>query len=141
MKKKFRHLLLVDDDHTATFLVHLILTEMNIAETITIYNHSLPALDFIRENCLDDKQATADCPDLIFLDINMPGMDGFEFLEAMQTIKLQHLVEDQLIVLTNSDHTKDRSMAEKFGVKGIIEKPLSEEKLKAILGDLNPSTC
>ena len=73
-------------------------------------------------------------PDLIFLDINMPVMDGFQFLEALEKIPYLHKKPMKIVMLTSSNANKDIEKAKKFNIDGYIVKPLSPEKLNLILG-------
>lgn len=68
--------MLVDDDDSTNYLHKIIIEEMRITEQISIARNGQEALDKISDHIKDDQ-----CLDLIFLDINMPVMDGFEFLQ------------------------------------------------------------
>lgn len=126
--KKF-NILLVDDDETSTFLSEMVLKDMDIAQQITIVNKSKEALEFVLHHCRDNDKDEK-CPQLIFLDINMPVMNGFEFLEALKRQKKDTL---PVIMLTSSNDLTDLEKAREFNLKGFINKPLTEEKLISVL--------
>jgi CheY-like chemotaxis protein len=118
-------LLLVDDDSAFNFLNRIILRSSGISWEI--------------DECLDGQAAlkyvtsTEKCPDVILLDINMPIMDGFEFLEEFER---HHKFNDhtKVFVLTSSDQDEDRHSAQKYTcVKGYFDKPLTEEHVKYII--------
>jgi CheY-like chemotaxis protein len=118
-------LLLVDDDPAFNFLNRIILTSSDINCEI--------------DECLDGHSALKHIanaekhPDVILLDINMPVMDGFEFLEEFER---HHKVKNhtKVFVLTSSDQDEDRNNAKKYTcVKGYFDKPLTDEHVKHII--------
>jgi len=115
-------ILLVDDDATANYLSKELLESLNAAKEIEVAENCLRALELIRQ---------ADCADVIFLDIRMPGIDGFDFLERLKSIALSKKVK--VIMLTSSLRPEDKLRA--FSYKSVIEyleKPLTPEKVKMI---------
>lgn len=126
--------LLVDDDDTSLFLSELTISRSGLALHTHVTRSGDEALDFINQHCEKETViAVPPCPVVIFLDINMPGMDGFDFLESI-TSKESSLEEKpfQVFMLTSSDNRKDIERAQSFGVAGYINKPLTVEKLNSI---------
>ena len=73
-------------------------------------------------------------PDLIFLDINMPGMNGWEFLEEYNKLDKEIQSRVMVIMLTTSDNPDDSMRAKTWGfVSDYITKPLTKERLKDII--------
>lgn len=71
---------------------------------------------------------------IIFLDLNMPVWDGWQFLDRFTQIKLEK--EMTIFILTSSDSEEDHSRAEKYGLTGnYLVKPLKQDQLKIILGE------
>ena len=71
--------------------------------------------------------------DVILLDLNMPVMDGFTFLEAFQRLKLPRKDAVNIIIVTSSDDARDRERAKEMGITRYLTKPLSEANLISAL--------
>lgn len=91
--------LLVDDNSATNFINKMILEKSGLSNTITITKNGLEALNAIKENS----------PDYIFLDINMPVMTGWEFLEAYE--KLNSKFKNSTIVLMVSEKLNTETLA------------------------------
>ncbi|MFB9861936.1 response regulator [Rufibacter immobilis] len=129
--KKVSKVLLVDDDPTAIFISLKLLKKMGVAEEFETANNGLAAFDFIRTNCLPASGTPTNCPELILLDIKMPVMDGFEFLEAFRQLDLSPM--PQVIMLTSSMHPKEIERARNLNVVGFLTKPLTQTALINVL--------
>src|SRR4051812_47898983 len=105
MKVKFKSILLIDDNAADNRYNQIILEEMNIAENIVVAENGLEALDIL-------KKEDNDQPDLILLDINMPKMNGWEFLDAYKKLNLKE--NDIVVVLTTSMNPEDKKKAEQI---------------------------
>ena len=126
--KKLKNILLVEDDLATNFLHKMLLNELKLVDSINIAENGQEALDYIN-SC-----ASEDLPELILLDINMPYMDGFEFLENYKGLPAERKTGVIVMMLTTSNNPKDLNKANDFKptIKGLIEKPLTEEKVKEI---------
>lgn len=135
--KKLSGVLIVDDDITNNFLSEILIQEMNITDHIfTVYNGK-DALTFIQNNYLEGNNTLkSNCPELILLDINMPVMDGFEFLEEFEKIPNKESSNITIVMLTSSDDRRDLEKASQYNVAGYLNKPLTEEKINGILGSM-----
>jgi CheY-like chemotaxis protein len=125
-------ILLVDDDETTLMLTRIFLESMSQNDVHSSSNGQ-EALDFISENCLQPKENNKKCPDVVLLDLNMPVMDGYEFLE--EYCKSEQLSKQgiRIVVVSSSDSKRDRERTAQFNVSGYIVKPLTEEKLSPFL--------
>lgn len=122
--------MLIDDNEHDNFF-HEREIKKNNSETFVITKKSgIEALEYLKSKKNNDNIQ----PDLIFLDINMPGMNGWEFLEEYN--KLDKEIQSRVIVimLTTSDNPDDTNRAKtwKF-VSDYITKPLTKERLKDII--------
>jgi len=118
-------ILLVDDDPSVLFLHELILGECGWAGHLQKFQGAKEALVFLAENAADRT------PTIIFLDINMPGMTGWDMLSAMQG---EAFGDEVLVVMvTSSINTSDKTKALAFQrVIHFIEKPLTPEGCEEI---------
>jgi CheY-like chemotaxis protein len=130
--RKLTKILLVDDDSTSNFLTQMILEDLQVTDTIIVKKNGQEALDYINESCLEKGE---NCPELIFLDINMPIMDGFELLDELQLLNKLHNPASPVtvVLLTTSNNPKDIEKAKAYNITYYIEKPLTEESIRHLL--------
>ena len=122
--KKLKCILLIDDDRTTVYLCDKLLKKMGIAEKVELSSNGEDGLKSLIK-CYQE-----DCtPEIILLDLNMPVMNGFEFLEHYNELKLKHKEGTKIVVFTSSKHEKDVSRIKELGITNYINKPLSEEKM------------
>lgn len=135
-------IMIVDDSEPERYLTRRIVkraakNQPRIRKDIFAAVDGREALDFLLDQ--QGGQAThgsAFPPGLILLDLNMPRMSGFEFLEAFQQLRGQEtsLSETVVSIFTSSSHDEDRTRALSFEfVTDYIVKPLSEEQLIALV--------
>jgi CheY-like chemotaxis protein len=126
--KKSRVVLLVDDDPITHFINEKVLRKSGIVNEIQTANNGKEALDAIKFHYDTKGQA----PDLIFLDINMPVMDGFEFLDNLADLKIKNKENTRIIILSSSINESDIEKAKEMKIE-TLTKPLTVLKLKDIL--------
>ena len=130
MKQKLNCILLIDDDEPTNFLHKMVIDEANCTEKTAVMENGQDALDYLRSK-QDGKYPQ---PDLIFLDINMPAMDGWEFLEYYKHLNLSQQGEVVVVMLTTSLNPDDLAKAK--GIKEISclrNKPLTIDMLQELL--------
>ncbi|UOQ65848.1 response regulator [Hymenobacter volaticus] len=127
---KISSALLVDDDPTTNFLNELTLRKMAVADKVTIARNGKEALEVLLEYC---ENPDLSCPRLVFLDIKMPVMDGFEFLEVYAKLPWAQQRAIVIVILTTSLHARDTERAKRLHVADFISKPLTPDKVSAIL--------
>lgn len=139
MKTKLNCVLLVDDDEPTNFLNKMVLEDIDCAETIRVTDSAQDALDYLKK--AEGPNGSPSSPDLILLDINMPAMNGWEFLERYSGLDKQHKANVVIVMLTTSLNPDDRAKASSIpDVSGFETKPLTPEKLQSILEKYFPGT-
>lgn len=129
--KKLNEILLVDDSKGINTLNRRILQEMNVAKTISTALNGKLALDYLTTKDQNNKFPK---PDIILLDINMPVMDGYQFLETYKKLDKELNLGNIIVMLTTSvdDVDIERSKSCSY-VKGYQFKPLTKAKVNEIL--------
>jgi CheY-like chemotaxis protein len=127
LKKKLNCILLVDDDPDDNLYHQIIIKKMDIVNTIAVAKNGLEALAFL-------KKEQQEPPELIFLDINMPKMNGWEFLEEYKYLDPQQKSKVIIVMLTTSANPDDIKKAKELeDLTGFQTKPLSKETMTALL--------
>jgi CheY-like chemotaxis protein len=127
--------LLVDDDTTCNFLNSTVVIESDCFEMPIVFSNAKMALDYIQQNCL--LSGLYPFPQLILVDINMPVMDGFEFVQELKQICPQIMDKSLLCFLSSSTNSRDKLQAEILGVEYYYTKPLDGKHLKELVTSLN----
>ncbi len=131
MKEKINTVLLVDDDAGTNFLNRMVLEDAEVAEQIETVLNGKEAIQFLEKKDVEPKPYN---PMLILLDINMPVMDGWEFLRAYQGLNEKPKNDIIIVMLTTSLNPADKVRAESISeIAGFKTKPLSREMLDEIL--------
>ncbi len=126
---KYKNVLLIDDSYIDNLINRKILDNNNYAETITVIDSPLEAFEFV-SNALHNG---TNIPEVIFLDLRMPLMNGFEFLKAL--VELPDLKPGliKIFVLTSSLDPEDiKRIKENKLVSRFIGKPLTNQILEEI---------
>jgi CheY-like chemotaxis protein len=124
---KYEHVMLVDDDPVQNMFHGKLLDRGLFAKRISTFNSAQEALEFLTQSPL------AELPSVIFLDILMPGMDGFGFLDAFSKMNPQITSRCKVVMLSSSesfDHL-NRANRNRY-VRKFLNKPLTPEMLTAI---------
>lgn len=126
------HILLVDDNEGDILLTKEAIDETQLISEVTIKRNGQEAIDYLSQFLGSHESA---CPDFIFLDINMPKVNGHEVLEWIKsTGKLRHI---PVVILTTSQSENDVKLAYENHCNSYIQKPLRIkaffEAIKAVL--------
>ncbi|WP_109830103.1 response regulator [Reichenbachiella versicolor] len=129
--KKLNCILLIDDDDITNFYNRAIINSTGIARQIYTVTDGKQGLDYItRQGKYESNDEPYPSPEAIFLDINMPGMNGFEFLEGYHDLDESIIEYSKIFMLTTSFLEKDRERALSFSnVEDFFNKPLTEQNL------------
>ncbi|WP_426059837.1 response regulator [Hymenobacter sp. B1770] len=122
--------LLVDDDPTTNFLNQLLFKRLGTSNQVLVALNGQEALDLLQQHC---HEVSEECPALILLDVKMPVMDGFSFLEAYEKLPITQKQAIIIVMLTTSLHPQDVERVEKLNIAGFLNKPLTEDKLNQVL--------
>lgn len=120
---------IIDDNLVSEFATKMVLEQASISCKI----YSFESAELGLTDLLDALERKENVPDILFLDINMPDMDGWDFLEKISTIA--HAVKlPAIYTISNfsSQKMRDRAIQNKY-VKGYIERPLTAHKIEEIL--------
>ncbi|AKQ45957.1 receiver component of a two-component response regulator [Rufibacter radiotolerans] len=127
---KNRKVFLIDDDEIHNFLCESVIRGQHFADTINSYLWAEDALENLTQLV---SEAPEDFPEIIFLDINMPGMDGWEFIEEYQKLPSEVTKGCLLFVLSSAVDKNDilhaRNLSE---VNDFFSKPLTPDILNII---------
>jgi len=125
--KKINTLCIIDDDNIFTLVAKKIVNLVGFCENTVLLKNGREALDYFNE--LESKENTF--PEVIFLDLNMPLMGGFEFLKELE--KLKGAENTKVFIFTSSIDPDDQRRANGYKVvEQFVEKPLTVDKLKLI---------
>lgn len=120
-----KNIFIIDDDTTFVFLTKKIIKSTGIDINLSEFNDGQEAFEFLRENADNDEIL----PDIIFLDLSMPIMDGWEFLEVYAFIAPKIKKDIRLYIFSSSISPHDIERAKEFNmVTNFIIKPLVKEK-------------
>ncbi|MFM7217945.1 MAG: response regulator, partial [Bacteroidota bacterium] len=126
---KFDRVLLIDDNDIDNFINERMITTSHFSKSVVVKNSGEGALSFLSENAADN----AKLPEVIFLDLNMPAMDGFGFLAEYEKLPESIRKFCKVVVLSSSISPEDinRASMNPYVLK-YVNKPLGEKYLDAI---------
>ena len=130
MRKKLDCILLIDDDKPTNYFHKIIINDSGLTERVIAIQSGQEALEYLGQK----EEGQYPRPDLIFLDINMPAMDGWEFLEEYNKLDKNKKAKILIIMLTTSINPEDEKKAKEINlINGFQRKPLSVEMLEKII--------
>lgn len=126
---QFKHIVLIEDNPIDVFINTKVIEQANLGEFTQSFPSARPALDYLKDS---DKNNLA-LPELIVLDIRMPDMDGFEFLDEFELFPESIKSNIRILMLSSSIDSEDETKAKSYpSVIDFICKPLTRDKLLSI---------
>lgn len=127
MRKLVEKTVLIDDSDIDLFIQRRFLEVYNFSNELLLYKSAEEALGWLQNI------NGASAPDIIFLDLNMPEIDGFSFLKNFRDLPDKIKIKSKIVVLTSSNSSKDREQA--FTFKNVIQfitKPLKQTDIEEL---------
>lgn len=128
--KKIEIIALIDDDPAFVFITEKIIEKTNHFKEVKVFDNGLNALNYLKENLNNDIHL----PNIIFLDLSMPVMDGWQFLDEYALLEIKNKSKITVYICSSSispyDITRAKSISE---VTDFIIKPITKEKLTEIV--------
>jgi CheY-like chemotaxis protein len=125
-----KKILLIDDDGINNFINERLFRKLNIAGHVEVRRNGKEALEYLSKVC----EVNEACPELIVIDINMPEMNGFEFLEEFRNLDLLNKHNTRIVMLSTSTSQRDIKRLKELNI-GLVRKPLCEEKIRELMNE------
>ncbi|GAB3637679.1 response regulator [Hymenobacter arcticus] len=132
MTDALNHIVLIEDNETTSFLNNRLLSRLGVAKQVSSFSKAEEAMKFLWSGESAAAEA-APAPDLIFVDLKMPGMSGFDFLERYSQLPTVAQQRTVVAVLTTSMHGADTARVAQYPNVEYLTKPLTEEKMQRLL--------
>jgi CheY-like chemotaxis protein len=125
-----KNVLVVDDDSIANFLIERVVDSTGLAKHIYKAQNGKEALSVCRK---ESGNGVDGMPNLILLDLNMPVMDGFEFIKAFHESEIAEKNEILIVIVSSSDNPRDMEKAKNLGIKHYLTKPITAASITSIM--------
>lgn len=127
---KMKNIMLIDDNDIDNFISNHIVTKSGVADKVSLMSSAIDALQHLEKV----KEDFEEFPDVIFLDISMPVMDGFGFLNEVTKFPKVSAKRCYIVMLTSSNNKNDIERAKQYSVvQDYFVKPLKTEMLNSLL--------
>lgn len=127
---KMSKVFIIDDDPIHQRIAQIMIAKHELFDEYKSYMEAELALSYLKENVAN----TLGLPDVILLDLNMPVVDGWDFLESFQKFQAELSKSIRIFIVTSSVDEKDKLRSQTFSfVKGFISKPLSPDIIRSTI--------
>ena len=122
-------ILCIDDDPITLMLCKKVITKVSFSEEIIFASNGQEAYELLKKLCLEKELGNV--PNLIFLDLNMPVMNGWEFLDSIETDLKSNLKNTKVIILSSTIDPADYNKAKQYEmVSHFLSKPITVDMLE-----------
>ena len=129
-----KKLLCIDDDATTLMLIKMVTEKASFAKEVVTAMNGKEALEYYHNLLKETDEKKAAYPQLIFLDLNMPVMNGWEFLDEFVANLLPQFPDTKVVILSSSANPVDKEKAKQYSIIiGYISKPITADLLKMLV--------
>ncbi|HCQ12925.1 two-component system response regulator [Flavobacterium sp.] len=129
MVPKYNKILIIDDNYIDNYITSAIIKKNNLANNLVEFDNGLKAIEYLEQNKDNDQEL----PDLILLDLYMPLMDGFEFLNLFEKIDSTSTKKCKICIVSSSIDDNDIIKAKlDKNIYTFVSKPLTAELLNSL---------
>ena len=129
-KFKYNYAMLLDDNELDNFINQKIIEANHFASKVYVNTGSKSALEFLNNLSISSTETATIFPEIIFVDLNMPMMDGFQFIENLKSKMPGSVKGLKLVILTSSVNPEDKKKASDISLDiTFFNKPLTKEML------------
>lgn len=130
MKPTVNTLFLIDDDEIYLFTMKRMIEKNNLVNNVHEFKNGFDAIEFLNKVAINNHVLL---PDIIFLDINMPVMDGWSFMDVFSLLKPKLSKKIEVYMISSSINQSDIDRAKSItDISDFIVKPIGTEQLKNI---------
>lgn len=135
---QFNNVFLIDDDGVFNFITARTIKNLTFAEKVTTFDNAQTAFQELQQL---SRYKPEEFPDMIFLDLNMPKMNGWEFLNEYEKISDSLVKKCKIVILTSSIDGADIKYSKSYkAVTDFVSKPLTVERLQGITDEPQSTT-